>query len=1017
MLRWGCSLAALIAGALPQGAMAQQQPVPQTPAAGTVPQQTPAPAPAQDAEAQPSTGGSPAQVAPPEEAPPAESEGEVVVTGQLEGAVPGRTRPELQLGPEEISSYGASNVAELLNLLSAQIGSGSGRGDEQPVILLSGRRSSRNEIASLPSEAIQRVDILPEEVALRYGYSASQKVINVVLRRFYRALTSEIEGRAPTGGGNAGGRLNENIVMINRAGRFVIDAQYDQSSGILETERGVSRAGSALFDTRGNIAGLVTGGEVDPALSAVAGATVTVAGVPDAAAGGPQGLGAYAATANRANATDLQSYRTLVSPQRSLNLNGSYARTLSPKVGATATLNYTASENSGLQGLPDLTLRLPTGNPFSPFSRDVRLLRYYDGFGPLQRSADSQAFSAEGRLNGDGTPWAESWRWTIEADYQRNTSHSRQDARSLDPSPLQAQLDARNRAINPFAPIASDLIALRPDDRSNSRNMAAEIEATTNGTLLKLPAGNANLTLRASAETQRQAGRSIRSGVLTPSSAARDSASLRANIDLPITSRSLDVLDAIGDLSVNANFEVEELSDFGRLTSLGYGVNWAPVNPIRASVTWLRDNNAPRPADLANPLLVTPNVRAFDFVRGESVDITRITGGNPLLSSDTRNVFNARVNIRPSIGGNANLNFIASYANQRFRNTIGGLPSASAEVEAAFPDRFTRDASGRLTAIDSRLVNFARRDYKELRFQLNFWKQLPSPSARRRQEQIGAFRAAMAESRRTGQPLPPEFAAQAEEFRRRASQESIFGSRGGPNRSQDSQGGQGGARPQGEGQRRGDGPGGQGPGGQRAGGGGRFGGGGGGGGFRGGGGGFGGGGGNGIRFNLAHVWVLKDELLIRPGLPVLDSLNGAPGSVRLSSFRGGGGGSSGGGTPRHQLQASGAINYESYLLQLETTWNSATFVSTGAIGSGTQLDFDSIARVNLTAQINFDRQFDTIRRIPLLRNTRVTLGIDNLFNARQRVTDPSGATPSNYDPRLLDPLGRLVRVTLRKQLN
>ncbi len=37
-----------------------------------------------------------------------------------------------------------------------------------------------------------------------------------------------------------------------------------------------------------------------------------------------------------------------------------------------------------------------------------------------------------------------------------------------------------------------------------------------------------------------------------------------------------------------------------------------------------------------------PQPRVFDFVRNESVDITAITGGNPLLLADSRHVFNAR---------------------------------------------------------------------------------------------------------------------------------------------------------------------------------------------------------------------------------------------------------------------------------------------------------------------------------------------------------------------------------------
>ncbi|MEG8028125.1 TonB-dependent receptor plug domain-containing protein [Sphingomonas aerolata] len=70
-----------------------------------------------------------------------------------------------------------------------------------PVVLLNGRRiSSFSEIRDIPTEAIQRVEILPEEVALKYGYRADQKVVNFVLRRRFRAVTAEAIDRMPTEG-------------------------------------------------------------------------------------------------------------------------------------------------------------------------------------------------------------------------------------------------------------------------------------------------------------------------------------------------------------------------------------------------------------------------------------------------------------------------------------------------------------------------------------------------------------------------------------------------------------------------------------------------------------------------------------------------------------------------------------------------------------------------------------------------------------------------------------------------
>ena len=61
------------------------------------------------------------------------------------------------------------------------------------------------------------------------------------------------------------------------------------------------------------------------------------------------------------------------------------------------------------------------------------------------------------------------------------------------------------------------------------------------------------------------------------------------------------------------------------------------------------------------------------------------------------------------------------------------------------------------------------------------------------------------------------------------------------------------------------------------------------------------------------------------------------------------------------------------------------------------------------------QDIDFLLKSPWLRGSRIQLRVDNLFNARQRVTDENGVVPSAYVPNLVDPLGRVVRLTFRKQ--
>jgi hypothetical protein len=182
------------------------------------------------------------------------------------------------------------------------------------------------------------------------------------------------------------------------------------------------------------------------------------------------------------------------------------------------------------------------------------------------------------------------------------------------------------------------------------------------------------------------------------------------------------VLDWLGDLSANANFEIEELSDLGTLRTLGYGFNWSPLKQINFIASVTHEDGAPTVEQLGGPLVVTPNVRTYDFTRREVIDITRVFGGNPDLRADDRHVFRLALNARPF--PKADFNLLFEYTKTRIDDPIAAFPIATPEIEAAFPERFTRDADGRLLRIDSRPLNFTRSDKEQLRSGFNYTRTL-----------------------------------------------------------------------------------------------------------------------------------------------------------------------------------------------------------------------------------------------------------------------------------------------------
>ncbi len=894
---------------------------------------------------------------------PDEYEDEIVVTGQPErGAVIGNVTPEIQLRAADVRALGATTIAELLTELEPQTNAAAG----SPVVLLNGKRiSSFSEIQDLPTEAVSRVEILPEQVALSYGYSANQKVVNIVLRPRFRAELGEVRGGLTTESGRENGTASASLLRIRGDNRLTVDLKYSKAASLLESERDVvTAAGRRPYALGGNVTAPTRDGEIDPALSALAGQPVTVAAVPAGAATGAPALGDFVAGANTARVSDLSRYRTLSPETESFSANATLARALGD-VSATVNGRVELSESDSLQGLPSFGLLLAADNPFSPFANDVQLYRYLDQTGALTQRVRSTTGHVGVTLNGGLVP---GWQWSFTGNGDIAETRTRTQ-RGFSADGLQSALDAGDASLNPFGAIPDSLLGDRLLDRAKSRSQSIGGDLLVSGALFKLPAGNAMTTLRFGASANGFSSDSVRSGVPRSNDYSRETGSGQVSIDLPVSSRDRAVLGAIGDTSVNVNAAVQKLSDFGTLSTLGYGLRWTPVPKIRLQVSASQDRSAPSGQQISNPLVSTPNVSVFDYARGETVFVTELTGGNVLLRESVRDQFRVNATVKPF--DKRNLTLTATYLNSRTRNPIAGFPSPTPAVEAAFPDRFVRDADGALVQIDARPINFLRSQSEELRWGFNF--SVPLKSAM--QKQFEAWRAAGSK---------PED--------RPANLRGLFGQQPGGERQPGEQSGEGASR---DGQATGEGP--RGAGGASAGAGSR-------GGSRGpGGSAFGGGQGQGsgrLQFSLYHTWHLTESILIAPGVPALDLLSGdATGSS--------------GGQPRHELQGRFGYSNNGLGARLNVNWESGTHVD-GALGGVSRLDFGSLVTTDLRVFANLSQVPGVAANHPFLRGARVSLNIDNLFNTRRKVSDATGATPLRYQPGYLDPLGRTVTISFRK---
>lgn len=1002
----------------PEVALAQAATAPTptpTPATATTPASTPPPA------AKSATAAKPAAKAPARPAPTStDDEEEIVVQGQKpRGSVPGDIPPEQTLSPADVRAYGVNNISDLLDQLAPQTTSGRGG---QPVILLNGRRiSSFSEIRDLPTEAISRVEILPEEVALKFGYSADQKVVNIVLRERFLALVGQGGATTSTEGGGTSTNPEANYIRIRGDNRFTVNLRYQENAKLRESQRDVTDIGTGQpYDLTGNVGPAFGATQVDPVLSARAGQPVTVAGVPASANMGAPTLDQFLPGANNPNTTDVTRDRTLKGSAQQISGNVVYARPVFDR--STLTLNGSLSYATGdsLRGLPSASFNLPAGDPFSPFSDPVTVYRYLDT-DPLHQRTDTVTGHGGLTVNGDHGKW----RWSVTGNYDYSDNLTRTQT-GIDTTAFKARLAALDPQANPFAVTAGDLGGLITS-RAHSISNTGNFQVLTGGPLFKLPAGDFTTNFKAGFEytgfnatsTGAFGGSGNQSSDLN-----RRNFNGQVNFDLPITSRRTGFGSFLGNLSLNGNATVTNLSDFGTLTNIGGGFVWTPIAAINLIGSYTREEDAPTINQIGDPTVITPQVRVFDYAKGETVDVTQISGGTRDLRQDRKHVWKIGTTLKP-FGDKNDLTLTANYFHTVTNDAIASLPEPTAALEAAFPGAFVRDSSGDLIQIDTRSVNFERERSDVLRLGVTFSISLKSIIQKKFEAWIAA--------RRAGQNVPPpirfnnfqptlegnkkDLAAIRAQFQQRGQQQAAANGQT-PTSGQaattagqtpPTQIAQNGAPPPPPADAApppgGPPPGGPPPGGSGFGGPGAFGGGGGRGGFGGGRGrGFGGGGlrqaSGRLQVAIYDNWTIRDDVLIRQGVPLLDLLNGD--SV-----------GAGGGQSEHQIQTQLGYSNNGLGVRLDGNYKTSTFVRGDGSGTTGDLHFSSLTTFNLRFFADMGAMPKFITK-PWARGLRISFGVNNLFNQRQNVRDDNGSTPLRYQPAYLDPLGRTVSITIRK---
>ena len=920
---------------------------------------------------------------PDEVEPPVASGNEIIVQAErLRGQLDVEQAPILELNEEDIAATGATSIAELVETISPQTSSSRGRGGGgRPVFLVNGVRiGSFRELRSYPPEAIVKVEVMPEEVAQKFGFPPDRRVINLILKDDYSSREIEAEYEQPSAGGYRAVEGEFTLLKINKTQRFNFNAEVQDRTLLTEDERDIIQTPGSVSDVTG-----------DP---------------------------------------DQALYRSLINDNFNFEVTGNWAKTILD-TGTALSLNttYERDEQRGLSGLNTVILTAPDGSS---------ALRTLDAGNPLEVRTATDTISSAGS-------WTQPiGRWRLNTTFDASVSDNiREIDRRADTSGLAEQAAAGTLAIDG----ALNAVTQAGFDTALTETISVDAKSTLRGTLIDLPAGELSTTFDAGYSWDRITSSDTRSG--SNAQLTRGDLEAGVNVVIPLTSRRELFADALGSFTINAQAGINNYSDFGTLNDWSAGLNWSPFRNLNLQATYARAEAAPSLANLGNPQVTTLNVPVFDFVNGETVLATVVSGGNPNLLAETQKDWKFSANWELPFFDNTRLS--AEYIRNRSENVTGGFPALNAETEAAFGDRVTRDAGGRLLALDRRSVTYAESRDKRLVFGLTrrgSWgaaapqgrpqgtgrpsgagrpqgagrpnrpeRGAPSPE---RREQFMAFRERLCaddglamltklvaavdggqdvsaiipgfdperltrmldRARDEDGKIDPDRLAQ---FRERICAMDPAMMRGGRpngdgsgNAGGSGSAGESGAPTQAAGGQRGGRPGG----GRRAGG--RP--------------GFGRDGRGRYFFNLSHTVQLESQVRIVDGGFLFDNLNG----TTLNNT----------GTARHSTRLEAGAFRDGFGMRLSGRYTGKARVSGNDATGTSPLFFGDLATFNLRFFANLGQVLKKDKGV--FKDLRMSLRADNVFDARRRIVDENGDVPLNFQPDLLDPTGRYLGIQFRK---
>jgi outer membrane cobalamin receptor len=148
---------------------------------------------------------------------------EIVVRGNRRSAIT-NLAPLATFDADAVAATGAASMDEFLRGIRGVTRSADG---SEPIFLLNAQRvSGYQEIGTLPREAIEKVEVLPEQAALKFGYPPTRRVLKFITkRRFRQTELSAVAGTTTRSSGTTQ-KVQLGMTRLHDDGRRTLSLEY-----------------------------------------------------------------------------------------------------------------------------------------------------------------------------------------------------------------------------------------------------------------------------------------------------------------------------------------------------------------------------------------------------------------------------------------------------------------------------------------------------------------------------------------------------------------------------------------------------------------------------------------------------------------------------------------------------------------------------------------------------------------------------------------------------------------------